>query len=192
MSLLLVAGGGPSPIHYGLSCDAGAYAYTGQAATFVFGRGLLLSAGAYVYTGQAASLEIGRKLALDAGAYSYQGNDAVLDYVPGSGAIHYALGLETGLYVYEGNSAQLDYAPGVVPVNRGAFYGVSFRRKRKEENTELREALEALVTTGKLPVQISVKTSPVGESEELVELKISGVSKRDMDAIIAVILASEL
>ena len=75
---------GVGPVNYTLACNAGAYVYTGQAATLAVARRLSLDAGAYVYAGQAASLTVARRLSLDAGAYAYAGNDAVLTYVSGT------------------------------------------------------------------------------------------------------------
>ena len=40
MSLLLALGGAATPVNYVLTCDAGAYVYTGQAATLTYVSGL--------------------------------------------------------------------------------------------------------------------------------------------------------
>lgn len=102
----------PSKIDYVLTCSAGNYTYTGNAATFVFARNLFLSAGSYAYTGNPATFQVQRNLALAKGSYNYVGNDATLTYIPG--AVNYSLQCEPGAYIYSGNDAVLDYAPGVV------------------------------------------------------------------------------
>jgi len=101
------------PVAYNLTGDAGAYALTGQTATFKTGR-LLSGAtgsyalsgqaatltyipgigsvayslsgakGAYALTGQAAGFNVGRLLSGSAGAYSVSGQDGTLTYTPGS------------------------------------------------------------------------------------------------------------
>jgi hypothetical protein len=87
MSLLLALTGGGGGSAYALSLDAGAYVYTGQAATFSVGRSLPLAAGGYVYTGQPLSATFGRGLALEAGSYNYVGQDATLTYQSGTSPI---------------------------------------------------------------------------------------------------------
>ena len=79
-----VAAGGAGT--YTLTCDVGAYVYTGQAATLNRGITLSCAAGAYTYAGQAATLNRGITLACAAGAYVYVGNDATLTYVPAAGS----------------------------------------------------------------------------------------------------------
>ena len=83
------------PVNYVLTCDVGAY----------------------VYTGQAATLTVARRLALDAGAYNYVGNAAILDYVPGAaGPVNYTLALAAGTYLYVGQDAILTYVDNSTPV----------------------------------------------------------------------------
>jgi hypothetical protein len=85
ISALPVSGGGTS---YTLTCDAGAYVYSGQDATLTVVHNYVLDceAGAYSYAGQDASLQVIRNYVLDCevGAYLYAGQDATLDY---SGAV---------------------------------------------------------------------------------------------------------
>jgi len=74
------------------------------------------------------------------------------------------------------------------------FYGVSYRRIKKEEPEDLELGIAALIRaqiegTSKAVVSVSVKPEGL---EEIVEIKVSGISKRNMDAIISAILASEL
>jgi len=90
--------GGPTA--YTLTCDAGAYAYTGQAATLQVDKSLACAAGAYNYVGQAATLSVQYGLVCGAGAYSYAGNDATL-------SVSYVLSCATGDYTYTGNAASL-------------------------------------------------------------------------------------
>jgi hypothetical protein len=119
-------------VDYTLTCDAGAYVYTGQAATFRFARNLALAAGSYTYTGQAATLQYGHTLALAAGAYTYTGQALVVElarklplaagaYVYTGQAITMALArnlsLAAGAYAYAGNDATLTYIPGAGTVN---------------------------------------------------------------------------
>lgn len=94
-------------VNYTLTCAAGAYTYTGQAAGITVARRLSLEAGAYTYQGNAASLTVAHNLQLAVGAYSYVGNAATL-------ALRRLLALDTGAYVYTGNAATLTYAPGGV------------------------------------------------------------------------------
>ena len=54
LATLPAAAGGA--VNYTLTCSAGSYTYTGQAATLNRGIKLTCSAGAYVYTGKAATL----------------------------------------------------------------------------------------------------------------------------------------
>ena len=82
LATLPAAAGGA--VNYTLTCSAGSYTYTGQAATLNRGIALQCSAGAYSYTGQAATLNRGIKLTCSAGAYVYTGKAATLTYVSGS------------------------------------------------------------------------------------------------------------
>lgn len=82
ISALPVSGSGTS---YTLTCDAGAYVYSGQDATLTVVHNYVLDcdAGAYAYAGQDATLQVIRNYALDCevGAYLYAGQDATLTYV---------------------------------------------------------------------------------------------------------------
>lgn len=121
MSLLLaVTTGGAT--NYTLTCAAGAYTYTGQAATLSVAHSLVCAAGAYIYTGQAATLNVVHSLVCSAGAYTYTGNAATLSYVPGTGAVHYTLTCDAGSYVYTGNDTTLAYVAGVAYIPSGGSY----------------------------------------------------------------------
>jgi len=111
---------GGSAVNYTLTCAAGAYTYTGQAATLTIGRGLVCDAGAYTYSGQAATLTRGYSLPCATGAYTYVGNAATLDYVPGATAVDYVLTCDTGVYSYVGVNAELTYVSGEPQVVRSS------------------------------------------------------------------------
>ncbi len=89
--------GGPT---YTLTCDAGSYTVTGQAATLEVGRKLALDAGSYTVTGQAATLTFTRLLACDAGSYTVTGQAATL-------AVNRALAFDAGSYTVTGQDAGL-------------------------------------------------------------------------------------
>lgn len=76
------------------------------------------------------------------------------------------------------------------------FYGVSYRRKRIDLPVEeiapeisIAELVRSQVEGRKPEVKVSIEKQGV---EEVVNIQVAGVSKRDMDAIIAIIIASEL
>jgi hypothetical protein len=76
------------PVIYSLTGDAGAYSYTGVAASFVLSKKLIASAEAYSYTGTAATLTyVSGQAGIDytllggAGAYLYTGGNATFEYV---------------------------------------------------------------------------------------------------------------
>lgn len=119
-------------VNYTLTCDAGAYTYTGQAATFVFARKLALDAGSYTYTGQPATLAYGRTLSLATGSYTYTGQAVTFalerKLALAVGSYSYAgvaavltlakkLALDAGAYNYAGNDATLTYSPGAGATN---------------------------------------------------------------------------
>ena len=110
MLLLLFSGTTGGTVNYSLTCDAGAYVLSGQAATLTRGYSLACDAGAYTLTGQDATLIYGHQLALDAGAYSLSGQDAILTR-------GYQLACDAGAYVLSGQDATLTYSPGGAPVN---------------------------------------------------------------------------
>lgn len=107
MSLLLITLSAGGPVNYVLTCDAGSYTYTGQAATLSLERKLACDTGAYAYTGQDATLQVRHSLVCDAGAYVYTGNDATLQ-------VRHSIVCDVGAYSYTGNDATLTYVPGVV------------------------------------------------------------------------------
>ena len=120
--------------NYTLTCAAGSYAVTGQAATLKRNRSLSLAAGAYSYSGVSAGLKRNVKLICAAGSYLLTGNAATLTYTPGAvnytlvcsaGSYSltgqaatltrgYALNVAAGAYVVAGNDAALTYTPGQV------------------------------------------------------------------------------
>ena len=69
---------------YSITCNAGAYTYTGQAATITYAPAgaytLNALAGSYTYTGQAATLLHSRLLDASAGSYAYSGQNAGVAY----------------------------------------------------------------------------------------------------------------
>ena len=150
---------GPSGgVNYVLSCSAGAYAYTGIAATLSLSRNLQLSKGIYAYTGQTANLTIARNISLSTGVYAYVGLPSILTYVPGSSAVNYTLALEPGIYAYQGNDATLIYEPGVV--NYDTHDGGdekkrvdSFRKKKELLREQLNESIDAAHEV-QMPVEV--------------------------------------
>jgi len=111
-----------TPVHsaafrtsYLLTCDAGSYSLSGQAATLAVGRNVTLDAGSYAVTGNAATLTIARALALDAGSYAVTGRDAAL-------TVSRTLALDAGSYSVTGRDAALDYfeAGDYPPLNASA------------------------------------------------------------------------
>ena len=132
-------------VAYVLTCNAGAYIYTGQSATLAVARRLSLAVGAYAYTGQAAALAVARRLALDVGAYAYAGNAATLAYVPG--AVAYTLACDAGAYAIAGNDASLTYKAGAARPLGGHFgFDEKKRNKRWKEDLDAeRERRETLI-----------------------------------------------
>jgi len=164
MSLLLAltaAGGGP--VNYALTCDAGAYTYTGQAATLKVARSLVCDAGAYVYAGVDATLQVSRSLACDAGAYAYAGVDATLTYVAGGSPISYTLACDAGAYVISGGAATLAYVSGATATSSGGWLPHQRRRKTRKEVYEER------VKLGILPPAIVKAAAKVAEVAATVE-----------------------
>lgn len=94
-------------VSHSLSCEAGAYSYSGVSASLQIAHGLTCSAGAYDYTGSSATLSVNRSLACATGAYDYIGNTATLDYLSGTASISYALTCAVGAYAYTGQAATL-------------------------------------------------------------------------------------
>jgi hypothetical protein len=142
MSLLLALTGSGGKVNYALTCSAGSYAISGQAATLKIGRNLPLASGAYAIAGQSAALTVARKLslatgaysiagqsatfavsrklALSAGAYAIAGQNATLSYVPGAGQVNYVLSLNAGSYAINGQAAALTVARGLT-LNSGSY-----------------------------------------------------------------------
>ena len=206
-----------------LSADAGVYTITGAAVELLAGRALSADPGSYTLSGSAATLLAARVLSADPGVYVITGVDATLVYVPVGGA--FELNLEPGVYVLTGAAATLlgdrllSADAGIYnilgfnsemvyePVPSGevshGFYGVSFRRKRREEEipvpyaeSNVAEAIRAAISSlsnEPLP-SVKVDIELVGAGEEMVMVKIgrTNIRKDYLDTIIIAILASEL
>ena len=109
-------------LNYGLTCNVGAYTYTGVAATLGVHRNNVLTCavGAYTYSGTTTAFALSRKLACAVGAYTYTGNAATLTYTPGSSTVNYTLTCAVGAYAYSGNAATLTKEVGLL-CNAGAY-----------------------------------------------------------------------
>lgn len=168
MSLLLAITAAGGPTNYTLTCAAGSYTYTGQAATLKVSHSLTCSAGAYTYAGQAATLKVAHSLVCNpgaysyvgqtatlkvahsltcaAGAYNYVGNAAILAYVPGVGAVNYTLACSAGAYTYTGMDATLLYVAGLPKViYGGSLAGVhyaDFVGRRNKARKDLQDEIE--------------------------------------------------
>lgn len=124
-------------VAYTLTCNAGAYTYTGVAATLTYTPGvttinytLVCASGAYTYTGVATtSLKVVHSLVCASGAYTYTGiattslkvvhrlTCAVGTYaytgVATTSLIHtHPMACASGAYTYTGVAATLTYVPG--------------------------------------------------------------------------------
>lgn len=91
---------------YTLTCDAGAYTLSGQAAGLLAARKVVADQGSYALTGQAANLvytPLGAyNLTCEAGTYTLVGQDALVDL---------AITCEAGSYTLTGQAATLTYTP---------------------------------------------------------------------------------
>lgn len=113
------------PVIYSLTGSAGAYSYTGIAASFTLSKKLIADAGTYSYTGIAATLlytpgvsSVAYTLIGTAGSYLYTGKTATLLYTAGSLPIAYSLLGSAGAYLYTGGNATFEYVlRGWHPVN---------------------------------------------------------------------------
>jgi hypothetical protein len=81
---------------------------------------LVCDAGAYTYTGNAASLKVAHSLQCAAGSYALSGNAATLDYVPGAATVNYTLTCDAGSYSYAGVSTSLNVAHSLI-CDAGAY-----------------------------------------------------------------------
>jgi hypothetical protein len=179
-----------SPVNYTLVCAAGAYVYSGSAASLVVGRTLPLATGTYVYTGQAAILSLKRNMPLAAGAYNYVGNAATLTYVPGAAKVDYVLALSAGAYVYTGKDAQLTYVSGAtneeIPSFGANLRWDKYRRKptkikrseyvHQQEYAEAVKAVNAMIRDAEKAIPISkVTVSEKDDDEEIMLLTITSL-----------------
>ena len=96
---------GATTINYTLTCANGSYSYTGVAATLKVAHRLTCNVGAYTYTGIAASLKVAHRLTCAVGAYTYTGVAASLKVV-------HSLTCNAGSYSYVGKAATLTYTAG--------------------------------------------------------------------------------
>lgn len=111
------------PTNYSLSCSAGSYTVTGQAATLTYSAGnvnysLSCANGTYNVTGQSATLTyVGAphaySLSCANGTYAVTGQSATLIY--SAGHANYALSCAFGAYSVTGQTATLTYTPGSGP-----------------------------------------------------------------------------
>lgn len=143
--------------NYTLTCDVGAYVYTGIAASVGVARKLPCATGAYAYAGLTATVGVARKLPCATGAYSYSGLAATLTVqrrlsaatgsyaIAGQAAtlgVARKLALATGAYVYTGQAATLTYVanvPAAPPLVFPYFPDVEVMAKqRKRKPVDLR------------------------------------------------------
>ncbi len=119
-------------VDYSLTCAAGAYTYTGQAATLSVNHSLTCSAGSYSYTGVAATLTVKHNLVCATGSYTYSGISAALSVkrflscasgsyaysgVAATLSVNHGLSCSAGAYSYTGVAATLTYIPGAGTVS---------------------------------------------------------------------------
>lgn len=129
-------GAGVAATSYALTCDVGAYVYTGVDATVGIARKLPCATGAYVYAGKTATIGISRQLPLATGAYTYAGINATL-------TVARQLPMDTGIYSYAGQDATFVFT-GVTPVvpAAGGFLFVPdvsvIARQKKRKPVDLR------------------------------------------------------
>ncbi len=100
-----------------IAADAGAFTFTGAAASLEYGRRVSADAGAFTFTGAAASLEYGRRVAADAGSFSLTGTDASLihGYILTAGAGSFVLTGPSIVFAYSGDDITSDWAVFEVP-----------------------------------------------------------------------------
>jgi hypothetical protein len=96
---------GATTINYTLTCANGSYSYTGVAASLKVAHRLTCNVGAYTYTGIVASLNVAHRLTCAVGAYAYTGVAASLKVV-------HSLTCNAGSYSYVGKDATLTYSAG--------------------------------------------------------------------------------
>jgi len=96
---------GATTINYTLVCANGSYSYTGVAASLKVAHRLTCNVGAYTYTGIAASLKVAHRLTCAVGAYTYTGVAASLK-------VAHRLTCNAGSYSYVGKDATLTYSAG--------------------------------------------------------------------------------
>lgn len=87
---------------YSISCNAGSYTFTGQAATFLLERKVIGNVGSYSISGNNASFTYNQVLQGNAGSYTFTGADASLNY-------NQRLNCEAGFYTLTGNDCTFIY-----------------------------------------------------------------------------------
>jgi hypothetical protein len=98
---------------YTLTCNAGAYTYTGQSATILKTKLVTASAGSYTYTGQSVGLLKSKLITASAGAYTYTGQSSVLTKSK-------LIVASAGSYTYSGQSAGL-LKSKLITANNGTY-----------------------------------------------------------------------
>src|SRR5882672_9570493 len=179
--------GKTSPLSKMINAGVGTYSCSGQSSPL--SKMINASVGTYSWLGKTASLDNVIRINAQVGQYSWSGVPAQIQQI-------ITIDAKIGVYSWAGVTATVTAT--VQPQKSMGFYGVSFRRKRSQidEAPDLddRGALqEVLIKKGLIDkVEYSINTKAVSEEEEIVEVKASGLSKRDLEAIIIAILVSEL
>lgn len=176
---------------YTLSCDAGSYTLTGNAATFTIARTLSAGSGSYVYTGYAASLNKNYVLQSSNGSYSINGQNV-------SFTRHYEISASNGSYTISGQNAGLVYGkfidalPGSYAITG---YDATFARTYvftvqagnytyigKDATFEYNPApIIEIVSKGGLPEEKKRKAKLKAEKESREELE--AIVKREFDIL---------
>lgn len=152
MSLPLALTGSAGPTNYTLTCDAGAYAVSGQSAGILKSKLVTAVAGSYAVSGQAANIlrsklvtgvagsyavsghaanVLKSKLVTGlAGAYTVAGQAAGITYTPVSAG--YVITAEAGAYVVSGKPATITKS-GATETYSGGYDLPTGRRKTKKE-----------------------------------------------------------
>lgn len=106
-------------VNYTLSGASGAYAVTGNAATFKVSHVLSGAAGSYAVTGNAATFNVGHALSGASGSYAVTGYAATLVRTS-TGPTAYAITGDPGAYLLAGNDAGFDWSGAIKPIQ---YYG---------------------------------------------------------------------
>jgi hypothetical protein len=86
-----------------VTADAGAFAFTGQAASLEYGREVAANAGSFAFTGTAANLEYGYEILAAAGSFAFTGVNA--DLLRGGDK---TLAADAGSFAFTGQAANLE------------------------------------------------------------------------------------